>query len=432
MAHYHLGEITRNSLETLAVLGLRLIVQVTMLFLLARYLGPNQFGVFAGMAALAVGLGTLSSFGTGFIVLAETAQEPENGQIVLAQAMGATVLSALILGPIYLGVCYWLLGNTVGLTVQLLLIVSELLLIPWLLLLIYRLQGLGQIARSQKLMLFPLTLRLVGLVGLALAVPQIRLIDYAMIYATATCAGLLLAAWQVKFALPSRWRWPSWKLLAEGAGYAAMNFTAVNPTELDKTLALRLLGSNDSGLYAFASRALSLVVLPVSAMVLSAQPRILAQHRSERRIGRLIGLILGLAFAFGCVAGAMIHVTAPILFNWAMGDDYQGIDAVVALSALIAPFLTARIASGGILQALRMPWLRTCIELGGLIALIALSLALVPMAGLPGLVYAVLITESLMAIASATAIRKHLRHHTSLKPEASASVIGPGVHQPLP
>ena len=57
------GPIARGTIRTSFVLGLRLLVQADMLLIVARMLGPHQFGAFAGVAALAVILGTLLTFG---------------------------------------------------------------------------------------------------------------------------------------------------------------------------------------------------------------------------------------------------------------------------------------------------------------------------------------------------------------------------------
>ena len=51
------GPIAQSTLKTTAVLGVRLFVQAGTLLIVARMLGPEQFGVFVGVAALAVMLG---------------------------------------------------------------------------------------------------------------------------------------------------------------------------------------------------------------------------------------------------------------------------------------------------------------------------------------------------------------------------------------
>ena len=68
------GPIAQSTLKTTAVLGVRLFVQAGTLLIVARMLGPEQFGVFVGVAALAVMLGTLSTFGSHLMLLGEMAK----------------------------------------------------------------------------------------------------------------------------------------------------------------------------------------------------------------------------------------------------------------------------------------------------------------------------------------------------------------------
>jgi len=53
-ARHFKGPIARGTVRTSVVLGLRLVVQAGTLLIVARMLGPGAFGVFAGVAALAV------------------------------------------------------------------------------------------------------------------------------------------------------------------------------------------------------------------------------------------------------------------------------------------------------------------------------------------------------------------------------------------
>ena len=180
---YRPGPIARSSIQTLVVYGLRLGVQLALLFLVARYLGPSQFGEFAALAALAVGLGTLSSFGLGFLVLGESAKLPARGQELLAQAVPATVLSATLLGPLYFWLCRSVLGSDSSIAVLVLIGLSDLLLVPWLGLVSHRIHGLGQVARSQIIAVLPIGLRLLGIVTCVTLAPGAGLGLYAVVYA---------------------------------------------------------------------------------------------------------------------------------------------------------------------------------------------------------------------------------------------------------
>lgn len=52
-----MGPITKSTIRTSFVLGIRLLIQTGTLLLVARLLGASNYGLFAGIAALAVLIG---------------------------------------------------------------------------------------------------------------------------------------------------------------------------------------------------------------------------------------------------------------------------------------------------------------------------------------------------------------------------------------
>lgn len=415
------GLIARNSLQTLLVYTLRLLIQLALLFLLARYLKTNAYGEYAAIAALGIGLSTLSSFGLGFVVLGVSARSPAAGRVILAQAVPATLLSATILLPLYFWISWEVIGSTASLFSLGLIGLAELLIIPLLSLLSYRLHGLSHIVRSQLINLLPILLRLAGVIICIVWLPSGRLEIYAFVHSVASIVGLLIAIWLSKAlaGLPQYFSWPSTSKLCNGARYAVMNFTAINLSELDKTLALSLLGANETGLYALASRGMATVTLPVVATVISAQPRIFRDAANpDAHFNRLIFTIAGMSFAYGIIAAAILHSVVPPLLEWALGNNYAGIGKIVAMMAIIAPFLSARVASGGILLALGKPLLRSGLESLALVLLITLALVLGPHFGLAGLIGAVLISEASIALLTGGYLWHQLRQ---AMPMASAN-----------
>lgn len=414
----HLGPITRNSISTMLVFVVRLGVQVALLLLVARYLGPEQYGQFAGIAALALALGTLSSFGLGFLVLGESAKSPEAGAAVLARAVPATALSAAILGPIYLWLAIAVLDSGTGLLIVSLVGLSELILVPIVGLLAHRLHGLGMIARSQALALWPMVLRLLGLLLALALLPDRSLEIYAWIHliGALTAAALAWRSSRAHGQFLQSLHHPEPAELRRGARHAVMSFTAITPGELDKALALRLLGAADAGLYALASRGMAVVTLPVIAMLLAALPRMIRELQGgESNSGGLLRMVIGLAGLYGLVAAAILYLAAPPALEWALGTEYAGIGDIVAKIALIAPFISVRIATGAVLFALDRPLLRSAIEGGAVLAMITLALLLVPKLGLPGLVWAVLISEATMAVVGVAAIFTNRGHLSSTR-----------------
>ncbi len=91
------GPITRGTILTSTVLGLRLVVQAGTLLIVARLLGPADFGAFAGITALAVVLGTLSTFGMQLVLMEEVSRDPAQRDQVLANALPVTLTLGTLL-----------------------------------------------------------------------------------------------------------------------------------------------------------------------------------------------------------------------------------------------------------------------------------------------------------------------------------------------
>lgn len=397
----HTGPIARGTLATLGVHVVRFAFQITLLFLLARFLGPGNLGEFAAIAALALSLGAFSSFGLGFVVLSESAVSSQRGKEVMTRAIAATLISACLLLPAFLEISRALLNSSASPLVLVLVGLTELLLMPLLGLLGYRLQGLGCIVQSQSVLIVPLLLRLGGLALCLVMVVRGTLEAFAWIIFGATLIGLLVSwgfSWR-RASLPTRLAWPTISELFRGTRYAVMRFTAVSPSEVDKAMAFRLFVSTDAGLYAFAARGLAVATMPVAAMVISAQPRLIREAvLGDGNSRQLIILVIGLALLYGVTAGLGIALIAAPVVQWILGNEFSGINSILKQLAWVAPFMAVRFAGGGIFISLNRPLHRSAIELAGLVTLLVLGFYFGRSYGVSGLILAVVVSELGMAI----------------------------------
>ena len=81
---------------------------------------PLDYGVFAGVAAMAVMLGTLSSFGMQIVLLADVSREPKCRDDILPFALTTTMICGSVLFASYLLLATMLMGNVVrGMPVKL-------------------------------------------------------------------------------------------------------------------------------------------------------------------------------------------------------------------------------------------------------------------------------------------------------------------------
>lgn len=395
-----IGPIALATLRTSVVLGLRLSVQAGTLLLVARLLGPGAYGTFAGISALAVMLGTLSTFGTHLVLLGQMSQDPARRQLVLCYAIPCTLLCGGSLLVLHGLVCELVL-NASGVSMAALLLVgiAETVLQPLFLLMVSEHHALGRIARSQLLQMLPMALRLL-VAYLVLVVQPVRVLDaYAAGYAAASVLALFCGAFGLPHPWPSwrKWRLPRWVEWRGAVGYAAINISKTGPAELDKMLALRWLPNEAAGVYAASARVVGAVTLPVTAMTLSALPR-LFRDGHKRDGGHLLAWMFGAASVYSLVLAGALWWVAP-LFGLAFGAGYEGIGEVIRLLCLAVPGLALRLVAGNALMALGKPWMRVGFEVVGLGILIIASSWLVALLGARGMPLALACAEWGMAIA---------------------------------
>lgn len=394
------GPIARGTIRTTFVLGLRLAVQAGTLLIVARMLGPREFGAFAGVAALAVVLGTLSTFGTHLVLLGEVSKDPGRRNRILEYALPTTLACGGLLLILYYLICIFALARpSISITVVTMIGIAEILLQPLLGLPASEHLALGRVARSQLLRLLPLALRLAAaatILSLSFADP---LSAYGYGYALASVAALCIAIATMPAPWPRAraWRWPTKPQLRESVGYGMLNITAAAPAELDKTLATRVLSLQAAGFYAASARVIGAASLPVIGMMQSALPRLFREgwDRPERT-ARLLRSIFGVTLVYGLALAAGLWFIAPA-FVWLFGGNYAGIQRMIRLLCLAVPWLVLRIAAGSVLMALGKPWMRVGFELTGLVVLVVAAIIFPPLVGSPGMPLALLCSELTMA-----------------------------------
>ena len=394
------GPIALATLRTSLILGIRLAMQAGTLLLVARVLGPERFGEFAGVAALAVVIGTLSSFGTNLVFLGEMSKEPGRRMHVLAYALPTTLLCGTLLLAVYLlfaGV--YLSASGVSLMVLLAIGAAEILLQPLFAFLSNEHLAMERIARSQVVISLPLVMRLLAasLVFMVDAADPLAAFSFGYLIASAIALSLATATSSAPWPTLRDWRLPSRSELHQSSGYAALAFTACGPGEIDKTLAAVLLTPSSSGLYAAGTRVIGAVTLPVIAMLLSALPRLFREgHTQPRETTRLLRWILVAALLYSALITAVLWLAASA-FMGLFGPGYEGISQMIQWLCLAVPGMALRIAAGSMLMALGRPWMRAGFEIAGVIVLLVCSLMLTGRLGVTGMAVALACAEWTMA-----------------------------------
>lgn len=407
------GPIALATIRTSLVLGFRLFVQAGTLLLVTRMLGPERFGAFAGVAALAVVLGTLSSFGTHLVLLGAISKDPTQRISVLRYALPTTLLCGVVLLVAFLLICALVLHSSgVHWSVLLAIGAAEMVLLPLVGLVTAELLALECTARSQVLQTLPLVLRLLAaaLVFWQAPAEPLTIYGYAYCIATAIPLALVMVCMPEPWPALSMWRRPTSRELRESVGYAALNITAMAPAELDKTLASKLMPLSAAGLYAAASRIVGAVTLPVIALMLAALPRLFrASTTQSRGSARLLRWVFGVTALYSTALAVMLWWCAP-LFVWLLGEHYDGVDDVIRWLCFAIPGMALRLAAGSALMAQGRSWWRVGYESVGLVVLAVAAIVFTTSLGGHSMPLALVCSEWSMALLGGwLVVRMHRR-----------------------
>jgi O-antigen/teichoic acid export membrane protein len=404
------GKLARSSLQTSALLGLRVLTQAGVLVLLTRLLSPRVYGNFAAVASLAVVMGLLPNLGAGFVMLARNARSETGVADVWRYAWPVTVLLGALLLVVYVVTARFVTPTPLPVHILLALGSAELLLTPFSMLLSFALQARERIPLSQCVQWLPLGFRVLAVLPCFLFADAQRLAAYVVFQLVASLAGAGLGVWITRQHVTLDWRprRPTPSELREGAAYAAMNVVAANPTELDKIISVRIVGAHDAGIYAATTRVMAAAVTPVTAMLLASLPRLFRHaHEPTREGHRLIRLIALLSLAWGVVSGLLLAFCSPLL-PWLFGASYMATAQLMPWLAVVAPLLSLRLAAGAVLVALGKPLERIAFELLGILFLVGGMLTLAPHYGIRGLALSLMIAEASMALSGWGLVRRRL------------------------
>lgn len=358
----------------------RAATQVAWLVLLARLLGVDGYGTFAGTSAIATAASTLVGVGTGLVMLRNVSRDASSFPFAWRRAVGVTVVSGLVLAAVLpfamralLGSASpsWVVLGAIGLT--------ELLALPLIIVCSYAFQAHDRMGYANFILVIqPIgSLLAVCVVGVLPPSPDAAasLASYAVAHALMALAAFLVAWWLVRSELgPGRATAGPALLpqLREGAGLSVMRVADTVLSSIDKTLVLRLAGAELAGLYTLAYRVASVLAIPANALAMAAFPRLAAGRGEGKGPGQAHVRLLAIALGMGALAGVAMWVSAAALPRL-MGPGFEPVAAMARSMAATPALLGLSGLACGILLASHRATLRSLVQFGGIALLVVLS-----------------------------------------------------------
>jgi O-antigen/teichoic acid export membrane protein len=333
------SELAENTAKLCMGQGLRLVIQAAYFVLIARSLGPKEYGTFVAMTSLVAIAAPFAGFGSPTILLKNVARKRDLlstywGNGLLTIVVSGSILSAVILAltPFFLGRQFVLLTILVCLSDLFMIRVAELA--------AFAFAALGRMGESARVNVYITLTRLLGIVLVSSMVPHPTVKVWTIAYVLGAVACFLYALVRTTVAAGGISIHPrqAWRDLPESALFAVSASSTTIYNDLDKTMVGKLATFTATGIYGAAYRIIDVSLVPVRAMLSAAYPQFFrigvdGPSATKKYAYRLIKR----AVPYGVVVTVGLLLGAPLIPH-ILGKNYSS--AVEALRWLaIIPLL---------------------------------------------------------------------------------------------
>lgn len=379
--------------------GVSFVLQAGYFVMLARVLGVEQFGVFAGASALVALVTPFSSLGAHMLFMRYVTADPGKfasywGNILLSAVAANAVLvpmlwlianhflshaSAAIILPVALANC--LLGQLIQAVVV-----------------IFQTYLMMRLVALWNSTLNALRFLAVGVMMLAFHHATASQWAWTSAFISAAVSALAITVVIVRHGRP---RVDPGLLVAgvgEGLLYSMSGSTASAYNDLDKTLLSHYRMNIANGLYTTAYRIIDVAAIPVSSLESASLPRFFEMAgESVPAAVRFAWRILGRAALVGAAASVVAFLCAPLI-PALLGPSFAGSALALRWLCLIPLFRSVHQITGAALTGTGHQKYRTSAQVAVALLNLGLNLVLIPLHSWRGAAWASLITDGMLGV----------------------------------
>jgi O-antigen/teichoic acid export membrane protein len=377
-------------------------LQAAYFVIIARALGPGQYGAFVGVAALIAAISPFSVLGVGAVMIKNVSRD----RGCYRESFGNAILVTCGLGVILLILLFFassfILSAKIPKALVLLVGVSDLFFGGMVILAGYAFQAFEMMGQTARLGAIQSGLRAAGALAMLFSFSQSSALSWGVFYLGASS----LASAYAFTVVVRRWGYPKLALsrlrseIVEGVSFSIGASSAAFYNNIDKPLLVRLGPLNAAGFYAIAYRVVDLAFQPVAALQASAFAKFF-QHgsggivRSVHYARRLLAVGAG----YGLLAGCGLFFGAS-MFPRIFGRQFSGSVEVLQWLSPLVLFRAAHYCYSNALTGADFQGLRSCIQFAVAILNVVLNLWLIPSHSWRGAAWASLVSDGLLVLST--------------------------------
>lgn len=398
-AHAKGSALLRDATHLVIGQGFRLVSQAAYFVLIARSLGPEAYGAFVTVVAMAALMGPFSGIGTQNLFVKNVRSGKREARLCWGNGILLTVVSGMLFSVC--GVALNLLLHLKTTTsVVMTVCVADLVFLKVTELAAFGFAALDRMIQTSIQNVVVSLLRLAGVIVFIAVTGEGSLGRWVLVYLGASVLGTGYAVWQ-----GSRlWGRPRMNLRAlredavEGLFFSVAGSATTVYNDIDKIMLSRLSDFASTGVYAAAYRVIDVSMTPVRALAAAAYPQFF--HKGTGGVRATYTYAVSLvtkAAVYGSLASAGLWLLAPLLPH-ILGPKYEVVVPAVRWLALIPllrclhSFMADALSGAGLQRA------RTVIQLVVAFLNIGLNLVILPHYSWRGAAWTSLACDALLVV----------------------------------
>jgi len=360
-------------------LSLRLVIQAAYFVLIARSLGPDAYGAFVAVVAMAAVLGPFSGMGTPNLFIKNVRSGKRDADVCWGNGLLLTVLSGLVFSAFVVAISAVFHFKSSSLVV-IVVCISDLVFMKVTELASFGFTASNRMAQTSIQSVVVSLLRLSGIAVLMAAEPQVTLQRWVLVYLLTSLLGTVYAVWKGS----QLWGTPSIDLpalredVAEGVFFSIGSAATTVYNDIDKIMLSKLSDLASTGIYAAAYRMVDVSMTPVRSLVSAAYPQFFRKGLGGIRATYAYALsLIPKAAIYGAFASASLWLFASVL-PFILGPKYDAVVPALRWLALIPLLRCFHTFLADALSGAGLQRVRTGIQVSVALLNIGLNLVVLP------------------------------------------------------
>ena len=392
--------LVRNTLWALGGSGMRLLIHAGYFIIIARCLGPGQYGGFIAATALTGVISPFVGLGCGALLIKNVARERPLFREYWGNGLLMTFVSGCVLTLLTIGICRLILPRSIPMLAITLISISDLVFVKLLDIAACTFQAVERLSGNAQLNVLVSLTRLLGIASLALSVSHPGVMAWSAVYLAGSVVAAMISLVWVSFSL-GRPKLALHRLRGEGVEgfYFSVSLSAQTIyNDIDKTMVARLATLEAAGVYAAAYRLIDVAFIPVRALLSAAYPGFFRNGQdgleATCRYGRRL---LGRIIPYSLFASSALLLGAPFVPR-ILGHQYAGVTEALRWLAILPVLKTLHFFIADALAGAGRQGIRTLVHIGVAVFNVAVNLWIIPAYGWRGAAWSSIASDGLLAL----------------------------------